>query len=321
MTHIELPYNLQVALEQQTSRIKLSLLISDASDLSERYRNESGKGNRLLTKDSQAAAYSVVRMPATYGAVYTALSSALLHIGKDEFKTLLDVGAGTGAGTWACGQLLSLSLTTCLERENAMSEFGKKMMDGCDNFINTKWIDADITKDDMQYSADLVICSYVLNELSSDKRMSIVDKIWKCTDKMLLIVDPGTPAMFDEMREIRTHLLGLGAHILAPCTHENPCPVESPDWCHFTCRIARTKLHKLLKSGDAPYEDEKFTYMVFTKTPHIKAISRIRRHPHIEPKKITLELCTASGLISRMFTKKDKEMFKKARKSDCNDEI
>jgi ribosomal protein RSM22 (predicted rRNA methylase) len=76
-----------------------------------------------------------------------------------------------------------------------------------------------------------------------------------------------------------------------------------------------------LKNGDAPYEDEKFTYIAFTKAQCGKAAGRIRRHPRIEPGKITLELCTASGLTSKVYTKKDKEMFKKARKSDCNDEI
>ena len=35
-----------------------------------------------------------------------------------------------------------------------------------------------------------------------------------------------------------------GANILAPCPHARPCPLAAPDWCHFSARVARSRLHR-----------------------------------------------------------------------------
>ena len=115
--------------------------------------------------------------------------------------------------------------------------------------------------------------------------------------------------------EIREKLVKMGAKIIAPCTHEGKCMLEKNDWCHSICRIARTKSHKKLKDGVVPYEDEKFSYMAFSKKECKMAEARILRHPKIEPGKITLEVCTKKGIDRIIVTKKNKEKFKIARKS------
>ena len=91
--------------------------------------------------------------------------------------------------------------------------------------------------------------------------------------------------------------------------------LEKNDWCHSICRIARTKIHKKLKGGVVPYEDEKFSYMAFSKKECKMAEARILRHPKSEPGKITLEVCTKKGIDRIIVTKKNKEKFKIARKS------
>ena len=107
--------------------------------------------------------------------------------------------------------------------------------------------------------------------------------------------------------EIREKLVKMGAKIIAPCTHEGKCMLEKNDWCHSICRIARTKIHKKLKDGVVPYEDEKFSYMAFSKKECKMAEARILRHPKIEPGKITLEVCTKKGIDRIIVTKKNKE--------------
>lgn len=119
--------------------------------------------------------------------------------------------------------------------------------------------------------------------------------------------------------EIRRELIKIGAKIVAPCTHERECMLPRGEWCHATCRIARTKLHKQLKSGVAPYEDEKFLYMAFSKVACKKTEIRVLRHPKIEPGKITLDICTESNIRKLIVTKKDKQSFKIARKIKCGD--
>ena len=108
---MDLPIALKTASEKLVVGYKQAQLKKIAQDLSDRYRNESGAGKVLLSKDIEAAVYALVRMPATYGAVSDALSYSLEYF-NGEIKTLLDVGAGSGAATWAAQAQLPLERIT-----------------------------------------------------------------------------------------------------------------------------------------------------------------------------------------------------------------
>ena len=317
---MEFPTALRTALEESLLGQKQSLLTREAQALSERYRMQTGRGRRLLTEDLQAAAYAAVRMPATFGAVCRALEWTLAGTSLRP-STLLDAGAGTGAASFAAAEYLPLRHVSCLEREGAMSRLGRHLMDRAGSGVlqQADWQACDLSREDVPHSAGLVVASYVLGEMESADRVHTVDKLWNASAQLLLIVEPGTPAAFSQLREIRTHLLGQGAHLIAPCPQQGDCPVCGADWCHFTCRVARSKLHRQLKGGDAPFEDEKFCYLAFARTEPARASARIRRHPRIETGKIMLELCTADGLEQCVVRKRDGSAFKRARKSRCGD--
>ena len=321
---MELPIELKTAIDNRTAGIKQKQLLAASQDLSDRYRNESGQGKRLLTTDIEAVAYSLVRMPATYGAVYTAMEYAnRLLENEDIGSTLLDVGAGTGAGTWAVCKQLQIKHITCLEKENAMIKLGQQYMkESSDEALrNAQWKSFDLLSGNIVKKADIVLASYVLNELRDDDRLACVKKLWNATNKMLVLVEPGTPVGYSQLRLARTELIKYGAHILAPCPHENLCPIEGDDWCHFTVRVSRTKLHRLLKQAQAPYEDEKFSYLIVTREEFSRAKNRVLRHPIIEPGKISLQICDEHGKNTYVYRKKDGQVFKKARKIKCGEEL
>lgn len=318
---MELPIELRMAVENELDGIRHDELVKDAQELSRRYRTESGQGKRLLTKHSEATAYSVVRMPATYGAVYSALNYTL-NLADCDIKSLIDVGAGTGTASWAADSLVDLKSITCLEREKAMKDIGKRMMSSGSNVLKeAQWNDFDLTKDEISQKADLVIASYVLNELSTDERIKAIDKLWSAADKIVLIIEPGTPEGYLHIKKIREYFLSKGAHIIAPCPHEKDCPMKENDWCHFTCRVQRSRLHRQLKDGDVPYEDEKFAYIAVSKEEYGNADARILRHPIVQKGKITLEVCKNDGICQVNIFKKDGTLYKKARKAQCGDEI
>lgn len=77
------------------------------------------------------------------------------------------------------------------------------------------------------------------------------------------------------------------------------------NWCHFAVRVQRTRLHKALKGGDAPYEDEKFTYLVLTREkPENPCRARLLRHAQIGPGRILLPVCEAGEEKTMTVTKK-----------------
>lgn len=318
---MEFPAALTNAIQQLAAGYPMAQLKSAAQELSRRYRQETGQGKVLLNEDLQAAAYALARMPATFGAVASALGYAL-EAADFAPKTLLDAGAGTGAACWAAEALLPLERVICLEREGAMRRLGQELMcEGSEALQGSVWQAVDLTAAAPLPKAELVVASYVLGELSPAARIAALQKLWEAAEGMLLIIEPGTPAAFAQIELARQILVGQGAHIAAPCPHEQPCRLTGQDWCHFACRVPRSRLHKQLKGGEAPYEDEKFSYLALARFEVCHNKSRILRHPQVAKGQIGLMLCGVQENKSVLVKKKDGALFKAARKAKCGDAI
>jgi len=315
-----LPAALTAALYDITAEIDGARLEKDAKNISETYRMRTGTGKRLLTRESEAAAYAAARMPATYEAARAALLGALDASGFAP-RTLLDCGAGTGAASWAAADLLELEEVTCLEREEAMRSVGSALMQS-GGMERAVWQAFDLTDKKPLPGAELVVEGYMLGELAEEMRLPVARKLWDACTQMLVLIEPGTPQGFANLAAVRKELAGLGAHVAAPCpAGSQNCPMTGGDWCHFAVRVQRTKLHKTLKGGDAPYEDEKFCYLALTKTlPRAACAARVLRHPQIAPGKITLTLCEGNEKKIRVVTKKD-PLWKQARKIGAGDAL
>ena len=316
---MELPYSLKNAIELRTKDISTAELIKTSEDISNKYRNESGRGKRLIVKDIEALVYSIVRMPATFGSISSVLQY-VLEKNDYDIKTVLDVGAGTGAATWAAMEVIdNIESVTCIEREEAMMSLGKSLMEEEEFYNRISWINSDARNMNLSQNYDLIIASYALNELTESDRETVIKNLWKHTKKLLVIIEPGTPVAFSHIKSIRNNILAEGGNIIAPCPHSMECPMEEDNWCHFSSRVSRTKLHKLLKGGEVPYEDEKFSYVAFSKDESQLCHGRILRHPIIESGRVTLQLCTEAGLETKMITKKQKDLFKTSRKAKAGD--
>lgn len=314
---MDLPLELKEALEERTQAAKREQLLSAAQDISRQYRAQQVNGGHVVTTAASALAYAAARMPATYGAVRTALEQVRNLLPEGAIRSVLDVGAGTGAGSWAARDVFDPERTVCLEREDAMRELGEGLMTDADRHAD--WRKFDLTRDGTEETASLVLASYVLNELPERERIPALIRLWRSAERVLLIVEPGTPEGYRQLMTAREALLAEGAHVLAPCPQEGVCPLPEDDWCHFTCRVARTRLHKALKGGDAPYEDEKFCYLALSRGGEAAAESRVLRHPLIEPGKITVKLCGRDGIVTREIRKRDGELFRRARKVSAGD--
>lgn len=315
---MELPLSLRTAIESRASHLRPEQMRRISQQLTQRYHNESGRGQVLVNRDDEVLVYSLVRMPATYAAVSHALAHALERFPSAP-ATLLDVGAGTGAATWAAAEQLSFQQITCFEREPAMRALGQALMaDSGDFSAAPRWVSGDVTRDALPCHADLVIASYMLNEFSPAARTAALDKLWDAANDLLLILEPGSPEGFALLSQARAHLLAKGAFPVAPCTHGGPC---QNDWCHFSARVARSRLHKFLKEGDAPYEDEKFCYIAFSRRPVELPSGRILRHPQVSKGQIELSLCRPEGISSLTVRKRDGDAFKTARKSGWGDSM
>lgn len=311
---MELPIEIRARIEQLLSGENEKALAKSAESLSTRYRTQSGTGRALVSDRRDILAYAAVRMPATFGAAYRALELSLKQF-DGEISSVLDVGAGTGAAAHAAQLLTDCDNITCLEREPMMTEVGRELCEAAD--MSAQWVQCDAAED-FPYRADLVVSAYCLNEMSAAKRQAAVERLYSAADKLLVIIEPGTPEGFSQLREARKRLISLGAQIAAPCPDVGECPLPEGDWCHFTARIQRSRLHKQLKGGEVPYEDEKFCFIAAAKAGAAPCAARVLRHPQIESGRVTLRLCESGGISDKMVTKKS-PLFKSARKADSGD--
>lgn len=81
----------------------------------------------------------------------------------------------------------------------------------------------------------LLIVSHVLNELKPGELESL--RALAARADAVLWVEPGTHEISRRLGTIREQLRAGGARVIAPCTHENECPVfalgNERHWCHF----------------------------------------------------------------------------------------
>ncbi|MEO5760665.1 MAG: small ribosomal subunit Rsm22 family protein [Mesorhizobium sp.] len=318
---MELPAPLRQAVDRILEKVPLPVLKQAAKTLSDRYRAELRDGRQHMAEDMAVKAYLATRLPATYAAVRASLDA--LKEARPEFapKTLLDVGAGPGTVLWATTDLWpDLEQATLLEASSAVRKVGETL--AADTMAaRIAWLAGDVTIDlaDLK-PADLVTAAYVLDEIAPASLPRMVDRLWQLTADTLLIVEPGTPAGWQRILAVRRQLIEAGAHVLAPCPHEAPCPLVQPDWCHFARRVARSRLHRLAKDAEVPWEDEKFIYVAASRQLPASRHARVVAPPKSGSGKVLLKLCQEDGSAGeRLFTKRDGAEFKLARRLDWGD--
>lgn len=319
---MSLPARLHDLAELAAEGVPLAQLTRAAETLSGRYRAEVQDGAWHVSGDLAARSYLLTRFPATFAAVSRAMQEVAAVRPDSAPRTQLDVGAGPATAFWAAqGIWESLTDALMLEGSPHMRDWGEKLSARADAQANWQTVDVRRGLPDLP-PRDLVTLAYVLNELAPDARAGLLLEMWERTADTLLIVEPGTPAGWNRMLQARNVLLAAGANLLAPCPHAQTCPLHAPDWCHFSQRVARSRLHRQGKGAELGYEDEKFIYLAVSRRAGEPFEARVLTSPSMRSGLVNLKLCTAAGhLEGRTLSKRDGEAYKVAKRLDWGDKL
>lgn len=308
---------LRRALDEALQAIPPATLSRAVHELSQRYRSEYATGQTRFTRSlDDVVAYAAYRLPATFGALCAVFASTRDRRPDWKPRSLLDVGAGPGAAMWAAVETwTSLEELTLVERDEHMIRFGQRLALHSESSAirSAWWKQQDVLADWTESERDIVVASYLLGELPTRSREGLVDHLWSLTDDTLVLVEPGTPRGFALVREARDRLRAQGAYTLAPCPHNDACPMRDDDWCHFAQRISRSRVHRTAKRAQLSYEDEKYSYVALSRHPGTPFGARIIRHPQIRPGRISLRLSTPTGLADQTVPRSAGERFRRAR--------
>lgn len=311
---MQLPLYLQEKVNKLYAELKSGELEKTQKNLTSRYKNETGESKSLISSKQDGLLYAISRMPATYAVIYTLISQLAEQGVISEIDSVLDVGAGTGAGYFAVKELDERVAVKLVEREEFMIDVCKTLA-GEDVEI----LKSDIIRDELNENADLVMTSYVLSEMKEQDRLNSVLKLLNLANKYLLIIDTGTPRVYENMMTVKIFVEDKGFSVVAPCMSKK-CGLKN-DYCQFYARVERSALMKQAKSGELSYEDEKYFYLLISKESNKIEGSRVLRRPGIKPNMIEHTLCSVDGVSKKTFTKKNKELFKVAKKAKINDLI
>ncbi|MFD0368599.1 small ribosomal subunit Rsm22 family protein [Streptomyces sp. NPDC127114] len=281
------------------------------------YRGATPTDAPVLRDRSDVAAYAAYRMPATFEAV-RATVYALADAAPDWTPAShTDVGGGTGAASWAVAEAWEgAARTTVLDWAEPALAIGAELARGV---FEAEWRRERIGGALRLADTDLVTVSYVLNELTEADRTALVTEAARAA-RAVVIVEPGTPDGYERIIAARTLLVEAGFTVAAPCPHSGACPiVPGTDWCHFAARVSRSSLHRQVKGGSLPYEDEKYAYVAAARFPVTPATSRVTRKPQIRKGQVLLDLCGPDGLARETVSKRHGALYKEARDAEWGD--
>ena len=275
-------------------------LATRAARMSEAYRAGAASAAAVATR-TDVLAYLVARMPATYAATAAALDAARKSLPTFVPASVLDAGAGPGTASFAAVDAWpEIEAVTMIDGSRQLLAAAGDLAgaSGYPALTASQRILADATRFGRDLpKADLVLATYFLAETGA---ANLVPTLWQACGGVLVLVEPGTPEGFARIRDARAALIAAGAGIAAPCPHVLPCPIVPPDWCHFAVRLSRSRDHRIAKDAEAPFEDEKFSYVVAVR-PSVELASRQSRvlaPPRTTKAGITLKLCQPDGRIA-----------------------
>ncbi len=317
-----LPPALERAIDAMLEGVSRGVLMARATAISARYR-EGGGSESVIRDGTDALAYTLTRLPATFAAMERALDEAARRAPGFAPLTMTDVGAGPGGASWAAlTRWPSLRTAAFVDSNRVFLDLAARLGRADAILAEAQTRIADFRAPRFSPPpADLVLSSYALVEAPAREAGQIAGRLWHATQGLLVIVEPGTPAGFDRILSAREALIEAGADLLAPCPHAAACPMEPPAWCHFAVRLPRSRDHRLLKGASAPFEDEKFSYLAVAR-PGVAARSageRVLSTPRIDKVEVAYRACTTEGLVDRRITRRDKAAFACARRLGWGD--
>ena len=318
-----LPAGVAAAMEARLEGRGRQDLRARALRLSESYR--AGKGTiDAVRNETDALAYALTRMPATYAAA----ASVFRRLREEQPglapRRVLDIGCGPGSASFAASAVWpDIAEIDLLDRSRDLLALARSLAaeSGVDALRDAATIEGDFARlPNAPALYDLVVAGYALTEAQDDALPALAEALFARTQGALVVIEPGTPRNHARLQTIRARLIDLGATILAPCPHAAPCPLAAPDWCHFSVRLPRSRAHKLLKDADAPFEDEKYSYVAAARTG-APAPARVIAPARAGKAGATLRLCAANGIRETFTPKRDKARYERIRRKDWGDRL
>lgn len=202
----------------------------------------------LYGPDETLAAFKF-RLLSNYAIAFRVLDEASSLLGPNKWrpKRVIDFGIGCGSAAAAAMEVWDdIEWVHGIDSSQAMREGAQLFLEdfikhqGRENGPVRVTLSGHLSVEVAPPSFDLALFSYTAMELShSAGILAAAGSLWEklLPGGILVMIEPGTPDGFSSVRIVRNMLLeccppnqsqagGDECHIIAPCTHNGPCPME-----------------------------------------------------------------------------------------------
>jgi len=323
----DLPPDLKAGLDRLAHGMSRNAVAVRATMQSRNYR--ACRGSHRIATDHDVLAYGFTRLPATYAAAAAVFNAMRETLPSFRPHTMLDVGAGPGTATFAAVRAFeTLADIRLIDANAGLRKLALTLMAEADCEALRRLADGQsyrhgnaLTLLAETQPADLVIASYAAGEIADGELAGFTQLLWRATAGALVVIEPGTPEGYARVLRTRGELIAAGAHVAAPCPHERACPLLSPDWCHFVQRLPRSRDHLRIKGADVPFEDEKFSYVVLSRSKAQSIDARVLAPPKITKSAVTAKLCTAAGVVADIAARRDADAYRRRKSWRWGDSV
>jgi len=323
----DLPPDLKASLDKLGRHVSRKAIAERAAAQSGIYR--AGGGSHCIASASDVLAYAFARLPATYAANAAVFNAMRGTLPAFQPRSMLDVGAGPGTAAFAAVQALEtlvdirlIDVNPCLRRFalTVMAEADHDTLRQVVHRQSYRRGDALMLLAE-EHLADLVVASYTAGEIAVSELARFTQLLWAATAGALVVIVPGTPQGHELILRMRNELIVAGAHVAAPCPHERPCPLRPPDWCHFAQRLPRSRDHLHVKGAEVPFEDEKFCYVVLSRSKPQSIGGRVLAQPKITKSAAMTKLCTGEGVVTDIVPRRDPDAYRRRKSWRWGDSV
>ncbi|OBZ68493.1 Rsm22-cox11 tandem protein 2, mitochondrial [Grifola frondosa] len=223
-----------------------------------------------------------------------------------KIEHVIDWGAATGSGLWAAAhsfqrkadtgftsetddpQLSQTIVTTYrgIDKREGLVTIGKRLLRDVDlGEMKVSWRKSWQEHDEFSRSEGgdvIALSTFILSSLPTPlARKTMVKEMWESGADVMILVDHNSTAGFECIAEAREHLLRMGqremedpefvsdvkgSHVVAPCPHDDACPLYHPGSsklvCGFNQRLQRPPFVRKTKHSGTGHEDTGYSYVV-----------------------------------------------------------
>ncbi|KAG2203927.1 hypothetical protein INT47_007510 [Mucor saturninus] len=331
---------------RSTARIPKDNEEFDGSRASKKIRKASAtvvEPHKVSYGPRESVAYAAGVLPSTYAAVTNVMKEISNRISDFRPRSMLDFGTGPGTAIWAAKETFKLEKCVGVDLSEDMLRVAEQLEESTKTDTSTPVeFKRYLAFDPKAQKTDLVVSSFTLGDISSAAlQKSTVEQLWAQTGDILVLIDRGTPIGFSNIARARQWILdleGSDAHVVAPCSHDKPCPLlfspeAKPDdlWCHYSQRVQRPSFLMKTKHSKFNTEDSKYSYVVLRRGHRPAKSTSIENQAYHWPRliqpplkkngHIVMDTCSTNGEIQRMVIPKSqgKIPYRDARKAMWGD--